>query len=71
MMYHRWKDLVQGVLVSDASGGCGCGAFFQDSWFQLEWARHLEGSHITLKVRVPITIAAAVWGPKCHAWSEH
>lgn len=65
MMYRRWKDLVQGMLVSDASGGCGCGAFFQDSWFQP------EGSHITLKVRVPITLAAAVWGPKWQAWSEH
>jgi len=64
MMYRRWKDLVQGVLVSDASGGWGCGAFFQDSWFQLEWAGNLEGSHITIKELVPITIAAAVWGPK-------
>jgi len=62
MMYRRWKDPAQGVLVSDASGGCGCGAFFQDSWFQLKWAGHLEGSHITIKELVPITVAAAVWG---------
>jgi len=33
MMYRRWKDLVQGVLVSDASGGWGCGAFSRTAGF--------------------------------------
>ena len=64
MMYRRSRDLLQGMLVSDASGGWGCGAFYKDSWFQLQWAGNLEGSHITTKELVPIAIAAAVWGPK-------
>ena len=66
MIYRRQKDYCQGTMVSDASGGWGCGAFFLDKWFQLEWAGNLEGAHITIKELVPIAIAAAVWGPE---WS--
>ena len=36
MIYHRPKELAQGMLVSDASGSWGCGPFFRDKWFQLE-----------------------------------
>ena len=66
MIYRRQKDYCQGTMVLDASGGWGCGAFFLDKWFQLEWAGNLEGAHITIKELVPIAIAAAVWGPE---WS--
>ena len=63
MIYRRPKELAQGLLVSDASGSWGCGAFFCDKWFQLEWAGNLKNTHISVKELVPIT---AIWGPE---WS--
>ena len=66
MIYRRQKELSQGTLVSDASGSWGCGAYFQDKWFQLEWAGNLKNAHISTKELVPIAIAAAIWGPE---WS--
>ena len=66
MIYRRPKELAQGTLVSDASGSWGCGAFFRDKWFQLEWAGNLKNAHISVKELVPIAIAAAIWGPE---WS--
>ena len=68
MIYRRQKELSQGTLVSDASGSWGCGAYFQDKWFQLEWAGNLKNAHILTKELVPIAIAAAIWGPE---WSDH
>jgi len=66
MIYRRPKELAQGILVSDASGSRGCGAFFRDKWFQLEWAGNLKNAHISVKELVPIVTAAAIWDPE---WS--
>ena len=50
------------IITSDASGKWGCGAFCVQRWFQLEWPRHLEATHITVKELIPIVLGAAVWG---------
>ena len=50
------------VVTSDASGRWGCGAFFDQKWFQLQWASSMQDSNITIKELVPIVLAAAVWG---------
>ena len=50
------------ILTSDASGSWGCGAFYADSWFQLQWPAALLDSHITVKELLPIVIAAGIWG---------
>ena len=52
--------------VAVPSGSWGCGAFFRDKWFQLDWAGNLNNAHISVKELVPITIPAAIWGPE---WS--
>ena len=47
------------LIYSDASGSWGCGAYWLNHWFQIEW----ESSwHIAAKELVPIVVAAAIWG---------
>ena len=46
------------IITSDASGKWGCGAFCDQKWFQLEWPRHLEATHITVKELIPIVLVA-------------
>lgn len=50
------------MLTSDSSGRWGCGAYCGGRWFQLQWSSMLEGTHITIKVLVPIVLGAALWG---------
>lgn len=52
------------TVVSDASGRWGCGAFWAEKWFQLQWHDQLHDTHITVKELIPIVLAAAVWGPQ-------
>ena len=54
------------VLVSDASGSCGCGAYSLPEWFQLQWPSAWLPLHIAAKELLPILLGAALWGP---AWS--
>ena len=54
----------QAVLVSDASGSWGCGAFWVTRWFQLQWPAAVSEYHITVKELIPIVLAAAVWEPE-------
>ena len=37
------------VLISDASGSWGCGAFCGNAWFKLQWPAAIKDSHITAK----------------------
>ena len=53
-------------LTSDASGKWGCGAFCNQSWFQLQWPNKIENAHITIKELVPVVLATTVWGKE---WS--
>ena len=36
--------------------------FCDQKCFQLEWPRHLEATHITVKELIPIVLGVAVWG---------
>ena len=54
------------VLISDASGNWGCGAYnSQGEWFQFQWPRDWGLVHITIKELLPIVLSCAVWG---HSW---
>ncbi len=57
----------QEVMLSDASGGWGCGATWNGRWFQLDWnvASAAREWSIMPKELLPIVVAAAVW---CKSW---
>ncbi len=44
-------------VTSDASGSCGCGAIFGNTWFQVSWPPTWAAINITAKELVPIVIA--------------
>ena len=50
------------VVLSDASGNYGCGAFSGSRWFKFGWVPGMEELHITIKELIPIVFAAAIWG---------
>ena len=56
------RENPDGLVVSDASGQWGCGAFHGQEWFQLQWDHSILSMHITIKELLPVMIAAAVWG---------
>jgi len=65
------------VLTSNASSSWGCGAFYGNAWFQLQWPAVIKDNHITTKEILPIIIAAAIWGAQwanqsvlCHCDNE-
>ena len=51
-------------LTTDASGSWGCGGFSGTQWFSLKWTSSAAPLHITVKELLPITMAAALWGPQ-------
>ncbi len=54
----------QEVVLSDASGGWGCGATWKDKWFQIKWSEAIGAKdwNIMPKELLPIVVAAVVWG---------
>lgn len=52
------------VVLSDASGGWGCGAVWNDRWFQVQWSELPDASSWSImpKELLPIVAAAALWG---------
>ena len=62
LMYRVSSKACSIVMMSDASGSWGCGAFCGKKWFQLKWPTSLLEHDITFKELVPIVLAAAVWG---------
>ena len=52
----------QFTIQTDASGGGGCGAFFQGSWLQWQWPAEWAPIPIMAKELVPIILSCAVWG---------
>ena len=51
------------IIVSDASGGWGCGAMYANLWFQLQWPERWYTVAIAPKELVPIVMAVILWGP--------
>ena len=58
------KTVPDVILTSDASGSWGCGAFWEQRWFQVAWedTSCSPSANITVKELIPIIIAAALWG---------
>ena len=53
------------LLLQDASGSWGCGAFTSEGeWFQLKLPHDWSTVHITTKELLPIVLGAALWGKK-------
>ena len=52
-----------GNMVSDASGSWGCGAAYENLWFQLQWPESWATVSIAPKELVPIVVAVTLWGP--------
>ena len=53
-------------MVSDASGSWGCGAFYLQHWFNLQWSANMQMFPIAVKELLPVVIAAAIYG---NQWS--
>ncbi len=49
MMRSHQRENSETILTSDASGNWGCGAFWNDRWFQYRWSHNTLGLHITAK----------------------
>ncbi len=58
------SENLQESLLSDASGSWGCGATWNEKWFQLNWneAEYARGWSIMPKELLPTVVAAVVWG---------
>ena len=50
-------------IETDASGSWGCGALFNNLWFQLEWSTDWKPMDIMAKELVPIVSSCAIWAP--------
>ena len=51
-------------IHSDTSGSWGCGAYWEESWFQLQWCTDTSAYNITIKELLPIVIATCIWGDR-------
>lgn len=49
-------------LYTDASRSWGSGALAYLNWFRIQWQRELPVPSIIFKERLPIVVAAAMWG---------
>ena len=50
------------IVVSDASGSRGCGAFCLPHCFNLQWSANMQMFLIAVKELFPMLIAAAIYG---------
>ena len=50
------------TVLTDASGGWGCGALCLNCWFELEWPSSWTNTTIAPKELVPVVVTVAVWG---------
>ena len=50
------------IVVSDASGSWGCGAYCSSYWFNMKWPPQAQHFPIAVKELFPVVIAAAIYG---------
>jgi len=50
-------------IKTDASGSWGCGALFNNLWFQLQWSTEQKQIDIMAKELTPIVLSCAIGGP--------
>eukprot|EP00731_Ephydatia_muelleri_P014516 Em0008g236a len=53
-------------LYTDAAGSWGCGASWNQQWFQVQWSEAATPLPISVKEMLPIIMAAATWGAQWH-----
>ncbi|KAL5500231.1 hypothetical protein EMCRGX_G011755 [Ephydatia muelleri] len=53
-------------LYTDAAGSWGCGASWNQQWFQVQWSESATPLPISGKEMLPIIMAAATWGAQWH-----
>ena len=51
------------TIQTDASGSWGCGAFFNNKWFQWQWPQEWQPINIMAKEMAPILLSCGAWGP--------
>lgn len=49
-------------IFTDASGGWGCGAYWDSRWFKAPWSSSWQSVNIATKEMVPVILSLAVWG---------
>ena len=59
---HLPPCLPQLEVFSDASGSWGCGAWYHEHWFQVQWGPLSQPLSITEKELIPIILAYDTWG---------
>ena len=52
------------LLISDASGSWGCGAWSNLDWFQLPWDQVSQHFQIAIKELISVLFATVIWGRK-------
>ena len=55
------------TVVSDASGTWGCGAYWGNHWFQLQWPSSIQQTSIQVKEFIPLIVATVLFG---HQWAN-
>ena len=50
------------MVVSDASGSWGCGAYYTSFWFSMKWPAQAQEFSNAIKELFPVVIAAAIYG---------
>ena len=59
------------TLYTDAAGSWGCGASWNQQWFQVQWSESATLLPISVKEMLPIIMAAATWGAQWHSQLVH
>eukprot|EP00731_Ephydatia_muelleri_P007126 Em0003g1374a len=55
------------TLYTDAAGSWGCGASWNQQWFQVQWSESATLLPISVKEMLPIIMTAATWGAQWHS----
>ena len=58
MLWDTQRYLSDITVYSDASGSWGCGALWQQKWFNFPWSAKLQTCSIAVKQLVPVVVTA-------------
>ena len=59
MLWATQRYLSDTTVYSDASGSWGCGALWQQKWFNFPWSAKLQTCSIAVKQLVPVVVTAS------------
>ena len=58
----KLADSAHATIQTNVSGSWGCGAFFDNKWFQWQWPWEWQPVNIMAKEMAPIFLSCGVWG---------